>query len=253
MPIDPPPVFVISLPQATERRARVARAFATVGLDFAFHDGVDGRAEFDRLMARTDRAAWERNMGAPVAAGHLGCHAAHVALWEHVAQLEAPAALICEDDVTFRPGFRRALETALTAPGDWDVLRFAALRAKGRLPQRRLGEFTLTAYWGPFTGNACYLIRREVAARLAARFYPIRRAHDHEMNRFFDHDYRLLGLEPFTAAPDDRQESFITGTAMAGARKFPRWQRLPHYAQKLGNYPRRLIWLARQGMLRPRD
>ena len=39
--------------------------------------------------------------------------------------------------------------------------------AKWPVTQARLGRYRLNAYVGPFTGNACYLIHREVAARLA--------------------------------------------------------------------------------------
>ena len=242
------PAFVISLPQAVERQSRVQAEFARVGLGFKIWPGIDGKTEFQRLLGLTDLQAWHRNMGAPVAPGHLGCYAAHVGLWEHVASSDAAAVLICEDDVTFRPDFAQALAAGLSDPGAWDVLRLACLRAKRPVLQARLGDYSLNAYWGPFTGSACYLIRPEVAGRLAARFYPIRRAHDHEMNRFFDHDYRLFGLEPFAAVPEDGQESFITGTAMAEVRKFPKWRRLPHYMQKLANYARRRAWLARKGM-----
>ncbi len=247
---DPIPTFVISLPQAKERQQRVAHEFAKIGLDYAIWPGVDGRANFDALLAQTDAAAWARNMGAPLSAGHLGCYAAHVGLWQHVAQIDAPAVLICEDDVTFRPDFPQALAAGVSAVAEWDVLRLACLRAKRPVAIRPVGRYRLTAFWGPFTGNACYLIRPTVAARLAARFYPICRAHDHEMNRFFDHEYRLFGLMPFAAAPDDGQESFITGTAMSEAVKFPKWRRLPHYGQKLANYARRRAWLAREGYLR---
>jgi len=91
-----------------------------------------------------------------------------------------------------------------------------------------------------------------VAARLADSFLPIRRAHDHELNRFFFYNIRLMGLEPFAAQPQDDGKSFITGKDMALARKFPFFRRLPHYVQKLANYVRRIDWLARHGMIAPR-
>lgn len=248
--IDQLPIYVISLPQATARQARIAAEFAQIGLPYRIWEGVDGKRDFEHLITKTDIPAWERYMGAPVSPGHLGCYAAHVALWDHLAQQDSDIALICEDDVTFQPEFRQALATALAARQSYDILRLAKLRAKFPIVQEHLGDYRLCAYWGPFTGSACYLITRNTAARLAKGFYPIKRAHDHEMNRFFHHDYRLFGLEPFAAAPDDRQESYITGAAMSGARKFPKYKRLPHYIHKLANYPRRLVWLIRQGYVR---
>jgi glycosyl transferase family 25 len=58
-----------------------------------------------------------------------------------------------------------------------------------------------------------------------------------------------MGLEPFTAQPQDGGKSFITGKDMALASKFPFYRRIPHYIQKLGNYVRRIDWLARHGMI----
>jgi len=78
---------------------------------------------------------------------------------------------------------------------------------------------------------------------------PITRATDHEINRFFLHNFRLLGLEPFPSHVDDGNVSLITGTGFADVVKFRRWQRLPHYRLKAANYFRRAFWLARKGML----
>ena len=229
------PVYVISLARATARQAQVAQEFARIGMGYTIFEGIDGVARKNELLRRTDLGAWERNMGAPISAGHLGCYASHVELWRKIAHEGPEIVLICEDDVTFTDAFPKALAAGLALSDRWDILRFSCIRAKGKIKQTSLGPFTLNTYWGPFTGNGCYLIKREVAARLAERFYPIRRAHDHELNRFFDHDIRLMGLEPFTAPPRDRGESFITGTAMNEARKFPKYKRLPHYRQKLAN------------------
>jgi glycosyl transferase family 25 len=249
----PVPAYVISLARAIDRQARVGETFARAGLNFELFEGVDGRAEEAELLTQTDRAAWARNMGAPIAAGHLGCYASHVRLWDQIGQGVHDIVLVCEDDVVLGDDFPKALTAALDGQAHWDIVRFAKIRAKGGVSQGQLDGYRLNAYWGPFTGNACYLIKRETAARLAQKFYPIRRAHDHELNRFFHYDFRLMGLEPFAAHPEDQDESFITGTAMDDVRKFPKYKRLPYYGQKAANYLRRLFWLGKRGMLKRRD
>ncbi len=241
------PTYVISLEHADSRRQQVTREFQSIGLDFQFYDGVDGRQNLNALLEKTDQDAWRRNMGSPVSAGHLGCYASHVNLWQDIGAGNDKIVLVCEDDVAFKDDFKVALQLALENQADWDICRFAIIRAKGPLRQKTVGQYSLNAYWGPFTGNACYLIKRDVAARLAAGFWPITRAHDHELNRFFVHDIRLMGLEPFAAHPNDGGQSFITGTAMAKNTKLPRHQRLGYYRLKAANYFRRFWWLARRG------
>lgn len=245
------PVYVISLARAKERRAQIAEEFGRVGLAYEIFDGTDGQMEYDRLLAKADVTAWRANMGAPISSGHLGCYASHVALWKKIGDGSDEIALICEDDVALKDDFLKALESGLKISENWDILRFAKIRAKLAIPQGKINGYSLNAYAGPFTGNACYLIKRDLAARLAQNFWPIQRAHDHELNRFFDYDFRLLGLEPFAAHPEDCGESYITGTAMSGARKFKWYRRLRYYRQKAANYLRRVMWLAKKGMLIP--
>lgn len=247
------PVRVISLARAVARQERFAAECARLGIDYALFTGVDGRAELDRLMQQTDVPGWHSHMGAPIAAGHLGCYASHVQLWQDIGNGPDDIVLVCEDDVVFHDDFPAAVQAALKVAGQWDICRFAKIRAKGAICQGTVDGYRLNAYWGPFTGNACYLIKRDLAARLARDFWPISRAHDHELNRFFAYDFRLMGLEPFAAHPEDKAESYITGQAMSEAKKFPKYKRLPYYVQKLANYVRRLIWLGRRGMLRASD
>jgi glycosyl transferase family 25 len=250
----PIPIYVISLARAKQRRIRVASEFERVGWDYAIYEGIDGELSSAELLDNFDICAWTRNMGGPLSLGHLGCYMSHVQLWRLVADQDDAVVLICEDDVIFSSKFPDALVSALSMQSQWDIVRFSCVRAKGKLLQAVSGEFSLNAYWGPFTGNGCYLIKRDVAARLADSFLPIRRAHDHELNRFFFYNIRLMGLEPFTAQPQDDGKSFITGKDMALASKFPFYRRLPHYVQKLMNYGRRIHWLFRHGMIIvPRD
>ena len=65
-------------------------------------------------------------------------------------------------------------------------------------------------------------------------------------------DHRLFGLEPFSSHVDDEGQSQITGASFGDVAKFPKWQRLPHYRLKAGNYFRRAWWLLRKGFLRSR-
>lgn len=243
------PAHVISLDRANHRRLQFEREANRIGLSYSIFRGIDGRAQETELRNLTDEPAWNRNMGAPLSAGHMGCYASHVQLWEQIGKGDDDIVLVCEDDVTFHDDFQVALQAALEVQNEWDICRFAKIRAKGPIKVEQIGEYRLNAYWGPFTGNACYLIKRETARKLASSFYPISRAHDHELNRFFEYDIRLMGLEPFAASPRDENESFITGTAMSEAKKFRKWRRIPYYAQKLMNYVRRLLWLKKKGYL----
>ena len=240
--------FVISLPEASKRQISVYEEFAKIGMKFQYFDGVDAKKYQRELLEITDVNAWERNMGAKLTLGHLGCYMAHVKLWEKIGDMKKPV-LICEDDVSFTKDFPRALQMAIATQADWDICRFGKIRSVGAIKAKAIEQFRLNYYWGPFTGNVCYLIQPNVASRLANSFIPITRAHDHELNRFFFHDVRLTGLEPFTAKPRDGGESYITGNSMENVYKFNKIKRLPHYCIKAMNYLFRLVWLTKKGII----
>lgn len=242
-------VWLISLTRDTERRAAMTAQLAQMGLPFQWFPAVDGRAEEAELLKRADPEAYQRNMGQGLLPGKLGVYASHVAVWEKLLASGTRAALILEDDVVFHDDFLSALDLALEASEQWDTVRFNCIRAKLPISQGQVGPYRLNAYLGPFTGNAAYLVKREVAARLLPNLWPQTRAFDHELNRFFRHNYRQLGLEPWPSHVDDGGTSSITGVNHALVNK-PRWYlRLPHYRLKAANYVRRARWLAAKGML----
>lgn len=243
-------VWLINLPRDLDRRERMAAQLSALGLSYTTFAAIDGRANEAELRKRADPEAYARNMGMPLLPGKLGVYASHLAVWDAFLKSDHPVALILEDDVVFHDDFLEALDTTLAHSDLWDIVRFNCIRAKLPVTQARLGRYALNAYIGPFTGNAAYLIHRDVAKRLASNLWPQTRALDHELNRFYMHDYRLLGLEPWASHPDDGGTSTITGTGFALVKKPKWWKRLPHYRLKAANYARRAAWLWRKGMLR---
>ncbi len=247
------PAYLINLPRATARREKMEAQLATLGLAYTLFPGVDGRAEEARLLANTDQAAFERNMGRKILIGGIGCYHSHLGVWEAFLASDAPIALVMEDDVVFHDDFLPAMALAIKAQAHWDVLKLNRIRAKLPISQGQIGPYRLNAYLGPNTGTGAYLINRATAAKLLPAMRRVTRATDHEINRFFVHDFRLRGLEPFPSHVDDGGISLITGTGFADVRKFPWYQRLPHYRLKAGNYLRRFIWLAQRGEIWPSD
>lgn len=251
-PLDGLPAWLINLPRATTRRERMEAQLGPMGLPYTLFPGVDGRAEEARLLANTDVEAFRRNMGREILIGGIGCYHSHLGVWEAFLATGRPHALVMEDDVVFHDDFLPALRLAMRAEAHWDLLKLNRIRAKLPIPQGRIGPYRLMAYLGPNTGTGAYLINRATAAKLLPAMLRVTRATDHEINRFFVHDFRLCGLEPFPSHVDDGGQSLITGAGFADVRKFPWYRRLPHYGLRAGNYGRRFLWLARHGNLWPR-
>ena len=247
------PVYLINLPRAVTRRQQMEARLAATGLQYTLFPGVDGQAEADRLLANTDVAAFEKNMGRRILIGGLGCYHSHLAVWEDFLATGKAIALILEDDTVLHDDFLTAVRLALGAADHWDFLKLNRIRAKLPIRQGRIGQYCLNAYVGPATGTAAYMINRETAAKMLPAMRRVTRATDHEINRFFLHDFRLRGLEPFPSHVDDGGESHITGLNFSDVKKTRGRSRLPYYRLKAANYLRRLWWLAKRGEAVPRS
>ena len=244
-------IWLINLDRDTERLAGMKKQLADMGLNYTRFPAIYGKDHAEELAKRADATAYARNMGSPILPGKMGCYASHIAVWEAFLASDYKVALILEDDVVFHDDFLESVDMALAGAPHWDTVRFNCIRAKLPISQGRLGKYTLNAYAGPFTGNATYLLQKDVAKRLLPDLWPQTRAFDHELNRFFKHDFRQMGLEPFSSHVDDGDISSITGANFGLVKKFKWYKRLPHYRLKAMNYLRRVWWLLKTGRIWP--
>jgi len=86
------PVYVLSLPDAADRRARLERHHARMGIELTMLDGVDGR-----LMSAAERAAVV-GPDRPLSASEVGCHLSHAKAWRALLDSGAACAVVLEDD-----------------------------------------------------------------------------------------------------------------------------------------------------------
>lgn len=244
--------YMISLPRAVDRRRAMESQLANLKLPYTLMPGVDGRVEWDRLVAEADLVAFSRVMGRAALPGDLGCYHAHLDVWRAFLTTGAPAALVLEDDVVFHDDFLEALGAALSCADAWDVLKLNRIRAKQPVTQGHVGKFRMNAYLGPATGLGAYLINRATAERLLGRMLPVTRPIDHEMDRPHIHRYRLIGLEPFPSHVDDHGVSMITGQGGALLQKRVWYRRLPSYGARWRALAGKALYLCQTGAIWPR-
>ena len=151
--------------------------------------------------------------------GDIGCYFSHLGVWRELVDSDYPAGLVLEDDVVFHDEFPLAVEVALSASDDWDVVRFCAVRSKLPKTRRVLHPFRLNSYVGPFTGNAAYMVTTSAAERLLPGLGTMSRTHDHELNRFDVHDYRLTGTGAVFLSPGRRGKEHDHGGALRSRSK----------------------------------
>ncbi|ELR17235.1 LPS glycosyltransferase subfamily protein [Acanthamoeba castellanii str. Neff] len=118
-------IFVISLPRATDRLARVRAQLRALGVPYTLVHAVDGR-----LMASSAELA-KNVLVNPVDQhpGVLGLYLTHLGLLDYVTRSAGlERVLILEDDVTFCADFPRAFDARMRRmPSDWRMLWLGAL------------------------------------------------------------------------------------------------------------------------------
>lgn len=244
---------MINLDRATDRRRRMEEQFSSYGFEVTRLPAIDAKADPSRVSGLADEACFYANMGRKPLLAEIGCYASHLEAWRCLIASGAEVGLIMEDDVVFHADFAEAVRVACDRRDAWDFLKLNCIRAKLPVRQSQLGPWRLNAYLGPATGFGAYLITAELARRLLPAMLPMTMPIDYEGSRFFKHDFRLLGLEPFPSHVDDGGVSTITGVNFAEVQKVPRLQRLGNYQMRAANYFRRFFWLLRRGMLNSRS
>ena len=136
--MDKLPVFIVSLPEATDRRARIAKIMDDLGLEFEFVDAVDGR-KFDVVNHPLYNAPRRlRAFGKHLTGGDLGCILSHKKIYQRMVDENISAALIFEDDVLLRDAFLPVLEKIKTIDVPFDMIRFFGSPKLERLKMRNV-------------------------------------------------------------------------------------------------------------------
>ncbi|MGN0932163.1 glycosyltransferase family 25 protein [Falsigemmobacter intermedius] len=244
--------WYINLDRSTDRRDAMEAQLAALNLPFGVtrFSGVDGRADASLAGRFVDAPAFRRQMGREILPGEIGVFLSHLRVWEAFLASDAEVALVMEDDVVFHDDFKSALEVALSQQPRWDMLKLNKIRAKVPVTQFRAEGYDFNLYLGPATGFGAYLITRDLAQKLVGRVLPIRLPVDYEATRWWAHDFRLLGLEPFPSHVDDGGVSTINGRNFEAVKKPPKQKRWRNYAMRGGNYGRRLAMMLKLKLLK---
>jgi glycosyl transferase family 25 len=170
---DFPPVFVISLVDAADRRKRMTETLGKMGLGFSFLDAVDGRrfnvAEQPIYNGPQRRLFFGRDL----MGGEIGVLMSHRAALQRIVDDGLARALVLEDDVIFADGFTDVIQALVQHPDAWELVRFLGDAKHARRKQRRIlplggGHWLTRLPTSPGEAHA-YLINRAGAAKLLRR------------------------------------------------------------------------------------
>ncbi len=199
-PESTPPIWVISLASAHERRRFVVEGFSALNIPFELVDGVDGVELTDAELAHCSRRRALLEIGRPMTRGELGCAMSHLLLYERMRDESIPVAVIMEDDVAPTPALIAVLAELHRLPADWDVVTLHSLfDTADPVPVDDgviAGRFRVCRYRGPVYGTQCYAITLAGARRALDAAYPVALPLDELLFRAFPAGLQIYGIEP---------------------------------------------------------
>lgn len=207
----------------TARMERAAQELARCGVAFSRFEAVSGRAlSAEDLVRVYDSEANKKRARHSLIAPEIGCYLSHVALWQRIAESDAPGAVILEDDFAAADDLDDVLRAVAEDAGDWELVKLFSARVTQKMldcrslgPGRSIG----VPYKVPNT-TLGYAIRREAAARLAAAALPVSRPIDEDHKHFWELGLRLALVVPSPLSFG--AHSTEAGTITADRKRLPR-------------------------------
>uniref|UniRef100_A0A8C8A9I7 Collagen beta(1-O)galactosyltransferase 2b n=1 Tax=Oryzias sinensis TaxID=183150 RepID=A0A8C8A9I7_9TELE len=132
-------IFLINLKRRLDRRQRMLKTMASLGLQATSVDAVDGKAlntsQLQMLGIEMLPGYKDPYSGRVLTRGEIGCFLSHHSIWRQVSKV-----LVLEDDVRFEPRFRRRLEAIMEdverAQLDWDLIYVGRKRMQVHQPEQ---------------------------------------------------------------------------------------------------------------------
>jgi glycosyl transferase family 25 len=170
-------VFVISLPEAEDRRAFVRGQLEAVGLGFEFVDAVRGSDRYDDPRS-FDLEKCMRIELRKMTPGEVGCALSHQKVYDLIAARGLPHALVMEDDAVVSPDLPAVLEALEERIRPNDLIQLERCDVYSRKAAERLaGPYMLVkpkmVKYGSMSQAAGYVIGRKAAASIRSVNRPV--------------------------------------------------------------------------------
>ena len=192
-------VWVISLRNASERRANIEPQLVRQGIDYRFFDAIEADSGFDHFQGY-DEQRYLINTGRQASEGEVACFASHRCLWKQAVETNEPI-VVLEDDSELEDNFPAALQETERLIEKYGFIRLQndfSGRHKRRVPIHAAGPFVLNYYESYPHGAMGYAISPRVAAAMLEASHVVAAPADSFIKLYWEHGQPLYGLTPYS-------------------------------------------------------
>lgn len=191
-------IVVINLERASERRARMARAFAGAGLRYEIKTAVDGRRLSPEQLAQVDRERRRRLGLRPQDNGTIACWLSHREVMRELVENGPEMMAVFEDDARLTPKLPAVLDALERKPFSFDVV--SLYRGHPGRPFIPCVPLTEDCAAGRVrysdTGSVGYVITRPAAEHFLRNTPRMVLALDHALLRFWASGLNTYYVDP---------------------------------------------------------
>ncbi|MGI9307073.1 MAG: glycosyltransferase family 25 protein [Gammaproteobacteria bacterium] len=219
-----PPLVVISLPRAQERRAAISRRLDALGLNYEIFDGIDGKTlNPEEYAPRLNKEYWRRLRGRDLTAGEIGCFMSHYAVWELMAERGWECMIVLEDSCIIDPQFSETAQKVLESEWAWDVVLLSARKqyAVDRTLCELGGGRRLVRFRRRVGTTRAYMIRASAARSLIEYCREIRAPIDWLYAEWWENGLQFYAVIPALTNRDDVPS--LIGRPPRARRNFSEW------------------------------
>ncbi len=117
------PIFVINLPQSTDRKAFMQAQCETIGVEPTFIDAVNGKDLTDiEIHQYCDQEKAKQLFGRELLLGEIGCALSHKKIYKKMVDDNIQLAVVLEDDARIEYNFAKVISDICQSSTHWDLV-----------------------------------------------------------------------------------------------------------------------------------
>jgi len=190
-------IAIINLDISVDRLKKCSEQLSNYGHDFERISAVDIRVNENAGLIET-YSVRQNYFGyyKTLKPGEIGCYLSHRKLWQKMVDEDIDQMLVLEDDFELKADLHNVLEFVSSInPSDWDIIKL------GEIPKKRIkkilqskGELQLISFKKAPQGTYAYIISKKAARQMLAFSSPFFRPIDVDMQHFWEHKQKVLGI-----------------------------------------------------------
>ncbi|MCW8955884.1 MAG: glycosyltransferase family 25 protein [Gammaproteobacteria bacterium] len=204
-------LYVISLKESQDRRAKVDTQLKRANIEYEFFDGIRVHNGIEGYFESYNEQQYLINCGRLATAGEIGCYASHLELWRKCVELNQPI-MIMEDDFCIEDEFSSAMSHVEKLINDYGYIRLQTEFRGKKIKAKETAGFTLYYYTKMPHSLMCYAINPKVAQTLIDNSKNLTAPVDVVIKKIWQHQIPMFGLAPYPVREcDEENVSTIQG------------------------------------------